>query len=160
VNENDMYRVRKVEQLIERDLPKLSLPEGFGAGPVFDPTRRDFGRGGKGGGGGRSGGGRPGAGRQAGGRSGESGGRDRNRSRGARPEGTSAPRQDGSDRPIKMVNHTPRTEGESVPRVEGQEGSKKPNRNRNRNRDRNRNQNKPDSPNAQGNSQQAPQENN
>ncbi|MBB6612404.1 DEAD/DEAH box helicase [Pontibacter sp. Tf4] len=40
VNENDMYRVRRVEQLIERDIPKLPLPEDFGPGPVYDPTKK------------------------------------------------------------------------------------------------------------------------
>ncbi|QCR23044.1 DEAD/DEAH box helicase [Pontibacter sp. SGAir0037] len=41
VNEKDMYRVQKVERLIERELPKLPLPEDFGPGPAYDPTRRD-----------------------------------------------------------------------------------------------------------------------
>ncbi len=153
VNENDMYRVRKVEQLIERDLPKLSLPEGFGAAPVFDPTRRDFGRGGKGGGrhsGGRSGGGA--------GRSSEGGGRDRNRRRGPKPEGAGAPRREDGDRPVKLANQNPRPEGEASPRAEGQEAGSKPNRNKNRNRNRNRN--KPSDPNTQGNSQPVPQDNN
>jgi ATP-dependent RNA helicase RhlE len=151
VNENDMYRVRKVEQLIERDLPKLGLPEGFGAGPVFDPTRRDFGRGGKGGGRHGSGGARP--------SSGGGGGRDRGQRRGPKPEGaTAGPRREGGDRPVKMVNHTPRPEGEGAPRVEGQEGTDKPNRNKSRNRNRNRN--KPGSPSAQGNGQTVPQDNN
>jgi ATP-dependent RNA helicase RhlE len=150
VNENDMYRVHKVERLIERDLPKLPLPEGFGPAPVFDPTRRDFGRGGKGGGrptGGRQGGGRPG-----GGRSGESGGRDRNRPRGPKPEGAT---NQGSDRPVKLATHTPRPEGERAPRAEGQEGGNKPNRNRNRNRNKNRDK----SGNPPSNTQQAPQDN-
>jgi ATP-dependent RNA helicase RhlE len=49
VNENDMFRVRRVEQLIERELPKLGLPETLGEGPAFDPARRDSGRPGRGG---------------------------------------------------------------------------------------------------------------
>ncbi|WP_076422496.1 DEAD/DEAH box helicase [Pontibacter lucknowensis] len=130
VNENDMYRVRKVEQLIERDLPKLPLPEGFGPAPVFDPTRRDMGRGR----GGKSGG-KPGSGRQGGGqRSGEGGGRDRNRRRGPKPEGA-APQKDGNNRPIKAANPQPRGE-QGTSKAEGQEGVQKPNRNRNRNRNR------------------------
>ncbi|MBC5772584.1 DEAD/DEAH box helicase [Pontibacter sp. KCTC 32443] len=40
VNENDMYRVRRVEQLIEREIPKLALPEDFGPGPAYDPNKR------------------------------------------------------------------------------------------------------------------------
>ncbi|HEY4651819.1 MAG TPA: DEAD/DEAH box helicase [Pontibacter sp.] len=40
VNENDMYRVRRVEQLIEREIPKLPLPDDFGPAPVYDPTKK------------------------------------------------------------------------------------------------------------------------
>jgi ATP-dependent RNA helicase RhlE len=40
VNEKDMFRVQKVERLIERELPKLTLPEDFGPGPAYDPTKR------------------------------------------------------------------------------------------------------------------------
>ncbi|MDO6389196.1 DEAD/DEAH box helicase [Pontibacter sp. BT731] len=150
VNENDMYRVRKVEQLIERDLPKLPLPEGFGAAPVFDPTRRDFGRGGKGGG-------KPGGARQGGGqRSGTGGGGDRNRRRGPKPEGTAA-HIDGNSRPIKAATPKPRAE-QGAPKAEGQEGDQKPNRNKSRNR--NRNHNKPGNANPQNSTPPVPQDNN
>ncbi|NEM97147.1 DEAD/DEAH box helicase [Pontibacter sp. BT327] len=40
VNDNDMYRVRRVEQLIEREIPKLPLPEDFGPGPIYDPNKK------------------------------------------------------------------------------------------------------------------------
>ena len=152
VNENDMYRVRKVEQLIERELPKLSLPEGFGPAPVFDPTRRDFGRGGKG----SRTGSRQGSGtRPAGGN-----GRDRNRPRGPKPAGAAAnPRREGGQRPPRPANTVPRPDGERTPRAEGQEAGSKPNRNRNRNRNRNSN-NKPSGQSPQGNNQQVPQDNN
>ncbi|MFD2247005.1 DEAD/DEAH box helicase [Pontibacter ruber] len=139
VNENDMYRVHKVERLIERELPKLPLPEGFGAAPVYDPTRRDFGKGG-----GR-GGNRPGGG----------GGRDRNKRRGPRPEGAGEPRREGGSRPPRSANHAPRPEGERAPRPEGvtAEGTK-PSRNRNRNRNRNKSAN----PKPQGTPQAPAQE--
>nr|WP_322786345.1 DEAD/DEAH box helicase [Pontibacter roseus] len=149
VNEKDMYRVRKVEQLIERELPKLPLPEGFGAAPAYDPTRRFDDKGGRGGS-------RPGGASRSGGASG--GGRDRSRSRGPKPERTGTPRREGNDRPPKLANHSPRPEGERAPRAEGQEAGSKPNRNKSRNRNRNRN--KPSNPNPQGSSQQVPQDNN
>ena len=47
VNEKDMFRVQKVENLIERELPKLALPEDFGPAPVYDPKKRHDGRGGR-----------------------------------------------------------------------------------------------------------------
>ncbi|MBX0334473.1 DEAD/DEAH box helicase [Pontibacter sp. HSC-14F20] len=150
VNENDMYRVHKVERLIERDLPKLPLPEGFGAAPAYDPTRRDFGRGGKGGArpGGRQGGGKP-----AGGRGSEGGNKDRNRNKGPKP----AAANEGNDRPVKLANQTPAATGERAPGAEGAGGEKKPHRNRNRNRNKNRDK----SDNPPGNSsQQVPQDNN
>ncbi|WP_299821218.1 DEAD/DEAH box helicase [uncultured Pontibacter sp.] len=60
VNEKDMFKVQKVERLIERELPKLPLPEDFGPAPAYDPTKRHDSRGG-----GRPGGDRkPGAGGQ------------------------------------------------------------------------------------------------
>ncbi|WP_242928871.1 DEAD/DEAH box helicase [Pontibacter vulgaris] len=133
VNEKDMYRVSKVERLIERELPKLPLPEGFGAAPAYDPTRRDFGHG-SGSGRSHGGGNRPGGGN-----------RDRNKRRGPRPEGAGEPRQEGSPRP----------EGERAPRPEGQAAE---GRNPNRNRNRNRNRNKSSNPKPQNNPQTPAQE--
>lgn len=125
VNEKDMYRVRKVEQLIERELPKLPLPEGFGAAPAYDPTRRDDGRGGGRGGRQSSGGSRSGSGSE----------RSNNR-RGPKPAGSGAPSSVDNNRPIKPANYKPRAEGERGPRPEGQPASddrRRNNRNRNSN---------------------------
>ncbi|WP_460880606.1 DEAD/DEAH box helicase [Pontibacter rugosus] len=125
VNEKDMYRVQKVERLIERELPKLALPDDFGPGPAYNPTRID----GHSSGGNRSRGGAKqgsGSGDRNRGRSGGSGG-NRNRSRdGQRPatastEGTPA------------ANATPQEQGTGE-----QQPRKRNNNNRNRNRNNNR----------------------
>ncbi len=142
VNENDMYRVNRVERLIERELPKLPLPEGFGAGPVYDPKMRGTGHG-RGSGRSHSGGNRQG-----------SGNRNRNKSRGPRPEGAGEPRREGGQRPPR-ANHAPRQEGERAPRPEGQAAE---GQNPNRNRNRNRNRNKSSKPRPQGNPQAPAQE--
>lgn len=90
VNENDMFRVRRVEQLIERELPKLGLPETLGEGPAFDPARRDSGRSGRSGGGnGRSGGGKTGGSRTGG--TAKSGDRKPNNSRTKKPSDPNRP---------------------------------------------------------------------
>ncbi|MFC6999080.1 DEAD/DEAH box helicase, partial [Rufibacter roseus] len=47
VNERDQERLVKIEKLIERELPKLTLPEDIGESPKFDPVaNRSFGKGG------------------------------------------------------------------------------------------------------------------
>ncbi|MBW7467412.1 DEAD/DEAH box helicase [Pontibacter aydingkolensis] len=110
VNEKDMFKVQKVERLIERELPKLSLPEDFGPGPAYDPTKRHDTRGG-----GRQGGGnRPGAGAK----------KHDHRSKHHRKPGN--PKEAGAK---------PQAQGETST-AEG--ATKRPN-NRNRNRNRNRN---------------------
>lgn len=53
INEEDMRSFKQIEDLIEREIPKLPLPEGFEPGPVYDPTKRVASSRGKG----RSGGG-------------------------------------------------------------------------------------------------------
>jgi len=40
VNEDDMYKMHKIEELIESEVPKSPLPEGFGPGPKWDPSFR------------------------------------------------------------------------------------------------------------------------
>lgn len=117
VNEKDMFRVQKVERLIERELPKLPLPEDFGPGPAFDPTRRD-------GGSHRS---------RTGNKPGQGSRGSRNKSkhhRGPKPDANAAPegqpKQEGSDRPIKAA-------------VQKEGGSGNKNRSRNRNRNKNSN---------------------
>lgn len=75
VNEKDQDRVVKIERLIERELPKLPLPEDLGAAPEWAPERsRSFAmhgrhkQGGGGGGADRRSGGSPGGGSGRGGR--------------------------------------------------------------------------------------------
>ncbi|SFU98444.1 Superfamily II DNA and RNA helicase [Pontibacter akesuensis] len=124
VNEKDMYRVQKVERLIERELPKLPLPEDLGDGPAYNPTRID----------GHSGGNRSRGGARTG-----SGGGDRNRSRsgGDRNRGRSGPR------PAANAEGTTAT---AAPQAQaGEPGAQRPrknNNNRNRNRNNNRNRDK------------------
>lgn len=48
ITEDDMLRFGRIERLIEREVPKLSLPAGFKDGPEYNPRAR--GRGGKPGG--------------------------------------------------------------------------------------------------------------
>ncbi|RIJ34102.1 DEAD/DEAH box helicase [Pontibacter oryzae] len=117
VNEKDMYRVQKVERLIERELPKLPLPEDFGPGPAYDPTRRDGGSHRQRGGNKPGSGSRPSSGDRSRGRGG------RNRSKGGDP-----------DRPKVAANPTAQAnpvnaEGQPAPRPK-----KRNNRNRNRKR--------------------------
>lgn len=40
VNEDDMYKMHKIEELIGSEVPKSPLPEGFGPGPKWDPSYR------------------------------------------------------------------------------------------------------------------------
>ncbi|WP_439881885.1 DEAD/DEAH box helicase [Pontibacter sp. MBLB2868] len=130
VNEKDMHRVQKVERLIEREVPKLPLPEDFGPGPVYDPTKRHDSRGGSGSK--HAGGNRPSGGGQ----------RRDNRSKGhGKPRST--PAQTG-DRPIKLI-----AQPKDQASTEG--GTRKPN---NRNRNRNKNRNKSEGSQPQGGEQQ------
>ncbi|MFD2513380.1 DEAD/DEAH box helicase [Pontibacter locisalis] len=120
VNEKDMHRVQKVERLIERDLPKLPLPEDFGPGPAYDPTKRHDSRGGgrHGGGGSRTHGG-------------AGGGQRRNdRSKGPRD------RQRGGG---KNTEPTERSQQQPAAQAEGQSQERVPRKHNNRNRNRNRN---------------------
>ncbi|MCC9168727.1 DEAD/DEAH box helicase [Pontibacter harenae] len=128
VNEKDMYRVQKVERLIERELPKLALPEDFGPGPAYDPSRRDS-DGGRGRGGNRS-------------SSGAGNNRDK---RGKHHRGDSKPRSNSA------AGHTATAEARPKPEASGDRpiSSPKP---RNNNRNRNRNRTKPAGPKPDGNS--------
>lgn len=40
INEADMYRFAAIEKMIERDIPKIALPEGLGTGPVYNPNAK------------------------------------------------------------------------------------------------------------------------
>ena len=83
----DMYKLTKIERLIERDFEKLSPPEHLGEAPVWNANGRGVGRGGRFGGPGRSGGGASG-GRSGGKSGGFRGGKSRNQ--GPRPGGTTS----------------------------------------------------------------------
>ncbi|KAA6432592.1 DEAD/DEAH box helicase [Rufibacter glacialis] len=126
VNEQDQERLVKIEKLIERELPKLPLPEGVGEGPAFDPVGNSK----RGGRGGRSGapagrGGRPSGGGRSEGtrREGSSGGsRDNNRRREGKPR-TDRP---AGTTPEGAAPRPPRTEGQpQAPRAEGEEVKRK-----------------------------------
>ena len=76
VTPDDMRRFGKIEKLIEKEVPKLKVPEALGDTPNYDPKSsgsRGGGRGGKPGGGGRHGGGRRHGGGHSGGGRGKGG---------------------------------------------------------------------------------------
>lgn len=47
VNQKDMHRLARIEKLIEKEIPRLTLPEELGEGPAYDPSKKSFGGGGK-----------------------------------------------------------------------------------------------------------------
>ena len=73
----DMYKLTKIERLIERDFEKLSPPEHLGEAPEWNPNGRGAGRGGRSGGPNRPGGGAS-SGRSGGKSGGFRGGKSRN----------------------------------------------------------------------------------
>lgn len=40
INENECYEFSKIEKLIEKEVPKIKLPEGFDEGPAYNPIRK------------------------------------------------------------------------------------------------------------------------
>lgn len=40
INDKDMYRFAAIEKMIDRELPKLALPEGLGDGPTYNPLAK------------------------------------------------------------------------------------------------------------------------
>lgn len=40
INDTDMYRFAAIEKMIEREIPKLSLPEALGEGPIYNPLAK------------------------------------------------------------------------------------------------------------------------
>jgi superfamily II DNA/RNA helicase len=124
VSEQDQERLVKIEKLIERELPKLPLPEGVGEGPAFDPvgnSKRNSRGGRPGAPAGR--GGRPDGNRSGGPRREGSGSRDNNRRREAkprpeRPAGSAAPAEGTTPRPprAEVQPQAPRGESEEVKR--------------------------------------------
>jgi superfamily II DNA/RNA helicase len=119
VNEKDMYRVQKVERLIEREVPKLPLPEDFGPGPAYDPAKRHD----------------SGSSRHRGGNRPGTGSKDHRSKhhRGGKPSGKR--HDEGSSRPVKPANQPARAEGNSQAAVAGEAGGK-PRKRNNRNRNR------------------------
>ncbi|WP_242693329.1 DEAD/DEAH box helicase [Sabulibacter ruber] len=109
VNEQDQERLVKIEKLIERELPKLPLPEGIGEGPAFDPVANSR-RGGRNRGGASSGrGGRPGGERTEGRKKEGTRSKDRNRRRSDKPRGEN---QEGTSPEAATAPRPPRTEGQ------------------------------------------------
>ena len=76
INPKDQRKFSRIEKLIEKEVPKIPLPEGFSEGPAYEPEKNP--EGGYGGRGGKSGG------------SGNGGQKRRfNKNKGARPQGNS-----------------------------------------------------------------------
>lgn len=130
VNEKDMQRVQRVERLIERELPKLPLPEDFGPGPEYNPERM------RGGSHRHRGGNKPGSGAEKHDKTNRSRSRNRNN---RKPK----PRPEGAE-PIQA------TQAGTTPPQEGQPAKK---RNNNRRRNRNSNRNGQQKPSAGGEQQ-------
>ena len=116
VNEKDMYKIPRIEKLIEKDVPKFDLPDFLGKGPEYNPNAKPEKRGG---------------GRDNKGGKGRSGDRKENR----------APRPQGERKPAPKAEAAS-TEGNENAMVSGSETRENKNRNRDKNRNRNR-ENKP-----------------
>lgn len=43
VNEDEQYKFRKIEEFLEKDIEKLSLPESLGEAPAYDPAAHRYG---------------------------------------------------------------------------------------------------------------------
>ncbi|WNJ17264.1 DEAD/DEAH box helicase [Pontibacter sp. G13] len=122
VSPMDMHRLGRIERLIEREVPKMDVPEELGETPTYNPGRGKGGRG-KGGGGNRRGGG--GGNRRGGG----------NHRGGGRRNGNSQNRGGQGPRNSSEGNRDGNAQGGG-------------NRNRNRNRNRRRNRKPGGSPNS------------
>lgn len=129
VNEEEQGKFHRIEEFIEREIPKLSLPEAVGVGPEYNPAAFS----GHGGRRGRSGSGRGGNGR--------SGGRGRSRGRDGAKSAGPVPAEG-----VVAAANVESRHGEG--RGEGNRGSRDRGRRRNRNRNRNRNKGGDDTPQA------------
>ncbi|MDX5345901.1 MAG: DEAD/DEAH box helicase, partial [Hymenobacteraceae bacterium] len=111
VNEKDMYRVVKIERLIEREVPKLPLPEFLGEGPAYNPRQEKGGKGGRNNNRNRSGKGR-------GGNRPSTGSKPQNSNRSGQPAAEGAARPEGSaenqqkPRRKKRYNRKPKQENQ------------------------------------------------
>jgi superfamily II DNA/RNA helicase len=47
VNEKDMYKIPRIERLIEKEVPKFNLPDFLGSGPEYNPNAKPEKRGGR-----------------------------------------------------------------------------------------------------------------
>lgn len=120
VNEEEQGKFHRIEEFIEREVPKLPLPEQVGAGPEYNPSafsgRGGFGRG---------------RGGSSSGRGGNSGGR------GGRDRGRGGEKSENPPREAAAVAVAPATSGDGQHgegRGEGNRGSRDRNRQRNRHR--------------------------
>ncbi|MDX5397622.1 MAG: ATP-dependent helicase, partial [Hymenobacteraceae bacterium] len=106
-----MYRVVKIERLIEREVPKLPLPEFLGEGPAYNPRQEKGGKGGRTNNRNRSGKGR-------GGNRPSHGSKPQNSNRSGQPVAEGAARPEGSDenqqkpRRKKRYNRKPKQENQ------------------------------------------------
>ncbi|WP_317193614.1 DEAD/DEAH box helicase [Adhaeribacter terrigena] len=110
VNEKDMYKIPRIERLIEKEVPKFDLPDFLGKGPEYDPNAKPEKRGGS-----RD----------------KKGGKPRS---GDRKE-TRAPRPQGERKPAPKAA-SPNPEAGENAMVSGTETRENKTRNKNRNRDR------------------------
>ncbi len=119
VNEKDQERLVKIEKLIERELPKLTMPESIGQSPPYDPVaNRSLGGRGRssrgGGSGSRTGGQSSGGGRN------EKGGQNRRKNENGKPAGQKtavASGDEGPNRPVRPAQpRPPRAEGKGSDR--------------------------------------------
>lgn len=126
ISDRNQYRFHNIETLIEQEVPKLPLPEGFGEAPDYNPGKR------------RGGGGGP---RRRNGRGGGGGGgRGRNGGRGGNNKRRSGGGGRGGNNQQKKKSFQSKQQGEgTAPKAETGEGNGNNRRRRNRNRRRNKN---------------------
>lgn len=103
INDKEMYRIGRIESLIEKELPKLPLPEGFGPGPEYSASAK-----------------RPGG--SGHGRDKRGGGRDKGGQKSRRPAGDKAPEASAAPR----SENGPETSGAQPPekREESRSGNR------------------------------------
>lgn len=96
INPKDQRKFARIEKLIEKEVPKIPLPEALGEGPAYDPAKNSGYGGGNGGGGFRKGGhnnGKGGGNKGGGGNGGGKRWNNNNRSRNDKPNTGGHPQQ-------------------------------------------------------------------
>lgn len=147
ISPDDMYKFDRIEQLIEREVPKPDLPKEIGEGPAYNPRQRSSrgggGRHGGGGGGRRGGGGRGRGGHSRDGRrrNGEGGNRGKHQGGGGRKKSQNRsqgkPNNQGGSKPKGGGRSgNPASQESKGPRQEGNAPANKKNRNRRRRRNK------------------------